>query len=217
MAGMSFDMVMAYLYRLMPERNPELQQMETWAREHNFPILDPVSAQFCYQVTRLCGARRVFEMGSGYGYSTAWFARAVQENGGGEVHHTVLDERLSARAKHSLDALGYGALMHYHIKDAVEALQESDGPFDLIFNDIDKQQYAGSLPVIAAKLRPGGVLLVDNLLWYGRIFNALDHEPATQAVREFTLQVRNDPAWNASIVPIGDGLLMAIRNAEPAA
>lgn len=212
MAGMSFLTIMGYLERMQPERSPELQRMEAWAREHNFPILDPVSAQFCYQVTRLCGARRVFEMGSGYGYSTAWFARAVQENGGGEVHHTVLDAQLSARARHSLDALGYGELMRYHVQDALDALAETEGQFDLIFNDIDKQQYPGSLALTAEKLRPGGVLLVDNLLWYGRIFSALDHDPATQSIRSFTLQVMRDPAWNASIVPVGDGLLLALRN-----
>ena len=103
-------------------------------------------------------------------------------------------------------------MMHYHVGDAVEVLGRMQGPFDLIFSDIDKQQYPSSLAVIAEKLRPGGVLLADNLLWYGRIFNAVDHDPSTQAVRQFSLAVLRDPAWNASIVPIGDGILLAINN-----
>ncbi len=205
--------IMSYLGRIQPARHPELARMEAWAGEHDFPILDPLSAQFCYQVARLCGARRVFEMGSGYGYSTAWFARAVQENGGGEVHHSVFDASLSRRAKHSLHEMGYGDLVHYHVGDAVEALSATEGAFDLIFNDIDKQQYPGSLAVIAQKLRRGGVLLVDNLLWYGRIFNALDHEESTQGVRALTLMIMSSPDWNASIIPLGDGILMAIKEA----
>lgn len=212
MSDMSFKTIMGYLDRLLPERDEELQHMEQWAQQHNFPILEPASAHFCYQITRLCGAKRVFEMGSGYGYSTAWLARAVQENGGGEVHHTVLDEKLSSRARHSLDKLGYNGLIHYHIGDAVELLRGMEGTFDLIFSDIDKQQYPSSLEVIAEKLRPGGVLLVDNLLWYGRIFNATDHDPSTQAVRQFSLMLLRNPAWSASIVPTGDGILLAIKN-----
>src|SRR3954449_11516434 len=98
-----------YVDSLVPERPAELQAMEAWAREHDFPIIGPASGYFCYQIARMIGARRVFELGSGYGYSTAWFAKAVQENlvlrnpdegrggvkGGGEVHHVVWDEQLS--------------------------------------------------------------------------------------------------------------------------
>ena len=72
--------------------------MEEHARRTSFPIVGPAAGHLCYLIARMIGARRVFEMGSGFGYSTAWFARAVRENGGGEVHHVVWDEGLSARA-----------------------------------------------------------------------------------------------------------------------
>src|SRR5256885_6926512 len=88
----------AYLDGLVPERHPELRAMEQYAAEHDFPIVGPACAHVCYQVARMIGARRVFELGSGYGYSTAFFARAVKENGGGDVHHVVWDEALPARA-----------------------------------------------------------------------------------------------------------------------
>jgi predicted O-methyltransferase YrrM len=211
MARIEYPNVMRYLARILPERDEALREMEAWALEHNFPILDPLSAHFCYQLARISGARRVFELGSGYGYSTAWFARAVRENGGGEVHHSVWDTQLSARARQSLEAMGYADLVRYHVGEAVAALRAAKGPFDLIFNDIDKQQYPESLAVIHQKLRPGGLLLVDNLLWYGRIFNALDHEPATQAIRAFTLMLTRDPGWSTSIIPVGDGILVAIK------
>src|SRR4030042_3246085 len=87
-----------YLTGLVPERPAEMQAMEAYAEETNFPIIGPVCGYLCYQVARMVKARSVFEMGSGYGYSTAWFARAVQENGGGKVYHVVWEEELSKRA-----------------------------------------------------------------------------------------------------------------------
>jgi len=97
--------VAAYLDKLVPERPAELRDMERIAESTNFPIIGPASGHLCYLVARMIRARRVFELGSGYGYSTAWFARAVRENGGGEVHHVVWDEDLSNRARKHLDRL----------------------------------------------------------------------------------------------------------------
>jgi predicted O-methyltransferase YrrM len=203
--------IQAYLDQLVPDRPAELQAMEARAKETGFPIIGPATGQLCYLLARLAGARRVYELGSGYGYSTAWFARAVVENGGGEVHHVVWDEDLSARARRHLGALGYGDVVRYTVGEAVAGLREASGPFDLIFNDIDKEGYPAALPVIEAKLRPGGLLIVDNLLWSGRIFDEGDSSAATQGVRELTRRVMGDPAWTASIVPIRDGVLVARR------
>ena len=200
-----------YLDALVPPRPPEMRAMEEIARTTSFPIIGPAAGYFCYQVARLTGARRVFELGSGYGYSTAWFARAVRENGGGEVHHVVWSQELSDRAREHLAALGFDDLVRYHVSEAVEALRATDGPFDLIFNDIDKRGYPESLPAIAEKLRPGGVLIVDNMLWHGRIFDEADRSPDTEGVRELTRRLTTDPGWIASVVPIRDGLIVASR------
>lgn len=201
----------SYLDSLVPPRPAEMQAMERTAQETDFPIVGPASGQLCYLLARLAGAKRVFELGSGYGYSTAWFARAVKENGGGVVHHVVWDEGLSRRARTHLSALGYEDIIHYTVGEAVETLRSTPGPFDVIFNDIEKQDYPASLPVIAEKLRPGGVLIVDNLLWHGRIFDPNNHTPATEAIREFTRMISSSPAWASSIVPIRDGLLVAYK------
>lgn len=200
-----------YLDRLVPPRPPEMQAMEAYARERRFPIVGPAAGQFCYLVARMVGARRIFEMGSGYGYSTAWFARAVAENGGGEVYHVVWDEDLSRRARAHLSALGFDGIVQYRVDEAVAALRETEGLFDLIFNDINKEAYPDALPVIAEKLRPGGVLIVDNMLWGGRIFDAGDRLPGTEGVRAFTRRISADPGWIVSVVPIRDGLLVALR------
>ncbi|BBO23033.1 O-methyltransferase [Candidatus Nitrosymbiomonas proteolyticus] len=209
MAELHHPDLRSYLDSLVPKRPRELQIMEEYAREHGFPIVGPASGQFCYLQARLIGAKRVFELGSGYGYSTAWFCRAVRENGGGEVHHVVWDKDLSNRARRHLDSLGYGDIVRFTVGEAVNALIHAEGPFDLIFNDIEKEAYPASLPVISEKLRSGGLLIVDNLLWSGRVFDPSDTEASTQAIREFTRLVVNDPGWVASLVPIRDGLLVA--------
>jgi caffeoyl-CoA O-methyltransferase len=201
----------AYLDSLVPERSPELAAMERDARETGFPIIGAAAGQLCYLIARLTGARRVFEMGSGFGYSTAWFARAVQENGGGVVHHVVWDTELSQRARRNLDVLGFSELVEYHVAEAVAALEQTAGGFDLIFNDIDKAAYPASLDVIQRKLRPGGVLIIDNMLWSGRIFDDDDSSAATEGVREFTRRITADPGWTVSLVPIRDGLIVAQR------
>jgi predicted O-methyltransferase YrrM len=203
--------VREYLDDLVPPRPPEMQAMEAHARETNFPIVGPASGYLCYQIARMIGAQQIFELGSGFGYSTAWFAQAVQENGGGTVHHVVWDEELSRQARGHLSALGVDDIVRYQVSEAVQALRETDGPFDLIFNDIDKRGYPDSLPLIAEKLRPGGVLIIDNMLWHGRIFDESDQSPDTQGVREFTRRITNDPGWIASLVPIRDGLIVAYR------
>ncbi|HEX9092203.1 MAG TPA: hypothetical protein VF831_11980, partial [Anaerolineales bacterium] len=90
-------------------------------------------------------------------------------------------------------------------------LQQMPGQFDLIFNDIDKECYPESLPMIREKLRPGGVLIVDNLLWHGQVVDQNDQEPSTQGVRELTRILTTDPNWVSTVIPIRDGMLIAFR------
>ncbi len=206
-----FPKINDYLSTLVPERPAEMQAMEAYAAQVNFPIIGPVCGYLCYQVARMVRAHSVFELGSGYGYSTAWFARAVQENGGGKVVHVVWDEKLSQEARGHLGKLGYGSLVEYHVAEAIETLRQTPGQFDLIFNDIDKECYPESLPLIREKLRPGGVLIVDNLLWHGQVLDAIDHAASTEGVRELTRQLTTDPGWISSLIPIRDGMLVSYR------
>ncbi|MEZ4863894.1 MAG: O-methyltransferase [Caldilineaceae bacterium] len=214
----TYTQVQEYVTALVPARAAELQKMEAYAEENGFPIIGPAAGQLCYQLARMIGAQRVFELGSGYGYSTAWFARAVQENsaqenthgdGSGVVHHTVWDEKLSQMARQHLHVLGYDGLIQYHVAEAVATLRATPGPFDLIFNDIDKEGYPDSLPVIAEKLRPGGLLIIDNMLGGGRIFDETYSSPSITGIRAFTQLITTSPDWIVSLAPIRDGLIVA--------
>lgn len=203
--------VSEYLEALVPKRPAELARMERIARKTNFPIIGPAVGQLCYTLARALGARRVYELGSGFGYSTAWFARAVAENGGGVVHHVVWDEELSQRAREHLDALGLANQVRFTVGEAVGALRGETTEFDIIFNDIDKKGYPDALPVIESRLRVGGLLITDNLLWSGRIFDARDKSRDTAGVKKLTRLVMRSPRWAATIVPIRDGVLVATK------
>lgn len=206
-----YHVVQDYLTGLVPSRPEELLKMETHAEKHDFPIIGPVVGQLCYQIARMIGAKNIFELGSGFGYSTAWFAQALKENGGGLVHHTVWDDELSRMAQGHLARLGYSDLVQFHNAEAVQSLRATPGPFDLIFNDIDKHGYPESLPVIKEKLRRGGVLIIDNLLWHARIFDPNDKSANTGGVREFTRIITSDPDWIVSLLPIRDGVIVAYK------
>ncbi len=211
MADISYDKVQEYLTSLVPPREPELQKMEQYAEENDFPIIGAVCGYYCYQLARLLNAKSVFELGSGYGYSTAWFAKAVKENGGGVVHHTVWDEDLSKRATGHLSALGCEDIVQYHIAEAVETLRQTPGTFDIIFNDIDKVAYPTSLPLIKERLRSGGILIIDNMLWSGRIYDPNNKDAANEAIRRFTRDITIDPDWIVSLAPMRDGMIVAYK------
>jgi predicted O-methyltransferase YrrM len=203
--------VQEYLESLVPPREPELLKMEDYAEKHKFPIIGPVCGYYCYQLARMINARSVFELGSGYGYSTAWFAKAVQENGGGVVHHTIWDEDMSARAAGHLSALGRNDVVEFHVAEAVQSLRQAEGPFDIIFNDIDKEGYPDSLPVIKEKLRHGGILITDNMIWHGQTLDPNDHEESTEAIRRFTRDITTDLDWIVSLFAARDGMIVAYK------
>jgi predicted O-methyltransferase YrrM len=211
MPEISYAKVQDYLISLIPPREPELQTMEKYAEENNFPIIGPACGYYCYQLARMINAKSVFELGSGYGYSTAWFAKAVKENGGGIVHHTVWNEDLSKRAQGHLSAMGSADVVEFHIAEAVETLRQTDGPFDIIFNDIDKEGYPDSLPIIKEKLRHGGLLIIDNMIWHGQTLDPNDHEKSTEAIRRFTRDVTTDLDWIVSLIPARDGMIVAYK------
>lgn len=209
--SLTYEQIQQYHAHLSAHDDPVLLRMEDEARNERFPIIGPAAGKFCYLMARAIGATRVFELGSGYGYSTLWFARAVRENGGGVVHHTVWDEDLQLRARANVQEAGYSDLVRFHLGEAVQTLRETEGPFDILFNDIDKDGYPASLPVMKEKLRVGGLILIDNMLWHGRIFDETDQDPSTEGVREFTRQLQADPDFTFQLIPVRDGVICALR------
>lgn len=212
-----------YLDAHVPERDAELAAMEEYAKEHGFPIVGPAAGLFLYNIARIVGARRVLELGSGYGYSTAWFAKAVEANGGGTVVHTVWDEDLSRMAREHLGRMGFaeagssagnGTSIEYVVGEALNATKTMSGPFDIVFCDIDKEAYPQAESVAYGLLEAGGLFITDNVLWSGKVVGSDDQDAQTKAIKEFNQKMRDQTKWSSSIVPIRDGLMLGVKQGQ---
>lgn len=198
----------AYLRELAPPPDEVRAEMERLAEERRFPIIGPAVGQLCYVLARAIGARRVFECGSGFGYSTWWFSRAVGK--AGEVFHTDGSEDNSRKARDFLRRSGLDSPVRFHVGDAREILSRTDGPFDVIFNDIDKEGYPDVLPLVREKLRVGGFFICDNMLWSGRVLDP-GGEPSTRGIRELTRLLRDADDFATTLAPIRDGVTISLR------
>src|SRR5262245_15707661 len=174
-----------YLRELYDDRDPVRLEMEALARQRGFPIVGPLVGRHLLLLAQAIGARRVFELGSGYGYSALFFARAVGE--GGIVHGTELSAENVRLAEGFLTRAGVWDRVTYHQEEATAALRRVGGTWDVVYNDIDKAGYPETVDLAHAHLRPGGLFITDNVLWSGRVLAGEDDgKPDTAGVTEFT-------------------------------
>jgi predicted O-methyltransferase YrrM len=201
-----------YMQDLVAGDHPVASEMEKVAEESDFPIVDRIVGVTLEVMARSIGARRVLEMGSGYGYSAYWFARAVGE--GGEVHMTEGDPENQRQAMGYLGRAGLGDRVHSHVGNALQIIDELDGDFDVVFCDIDKGDYPEAWRKAAERIRVGGLYLCDNVLWSGRVAvdDPEDRRPEwTRAVKEHNSAIANDERYRSTIVPTRDGVMVALR------
>ncbi len=197
-----------YLHQLYDDGDPVRREMEELARQRNFPIVGPLAGRHLYQLTQMIGARRVFELGSGYGYSALYFARAVGPEG--VVHCTELSAENIRLAKKFLGQAGVWERITYHQEEATAALRRVGGTWDIIYNDIDKAGYPAIIELAYNHLRPGGLFITDNLFWHGRVFTGKNDED-TQGIIEFTRRLFAHPGFISTIYPARDGVAVALR------
>lgn len=198
--------------RLRRVDEPVLLEMEAYAAEKGFPIVGRNVGVTLEVLARAAGARRIMELGSGFGYSAYWHARAVGSDG--EVHLTDGDPENEVRAADYLKRAGLADRVRFHVGDAVSTLAQLDGDFDVIFSDIDKDGYPDAWRAAADRIRTGGLYVCDNVLWYGRVAveDPDDARPHyTEAVLEHNRLVAEDARYVSTIVPTRDGVLVAIR------
>lgn len=195
-----------YMRGLLTRHDTEvLVEMEALAERESFPIVNRHVGVTLELLSRLMGARRVFELGSGYGYSAFWFARAADE-----VHCTDGDAANEARAKEFLSRAGVWDRITFHVDDAVTALEATAGAFDIVYCDIDKHGYPDAWRAARDRLRPGGLYLCDNVLWSGRVTERTD-DAWTRAIQEHNELVMSDTAFLTTILPIRDGVIAALK------
>jgi predicted O-methyltransferase YrrM len=199
----------AYLTSLVPRRHPRLAEMEGIAAERQFPIIGPLVGSLLGVLARLSGARRVLELGSGFGYSAAWLTQAVGSDG--SVVLTDRSARHMAEAHEHLEAMGLAARASFNTCDALDALVSMDGPFDLIFNDVDKAEYPQVFAEALPRLRRGGLLVSDNVLWHGRVADRTVDDADTRGIREYNRLIFSTDEVRSTIVPLRDGVSISVR------
>ncbi|MEP6759016.1 MAG: O-methyltransferase [Actinomycetota bacterium] len=187
---------------------PVLLEMEAEGKERGFPIVGRNVGVTLEVLARSVGARRVMELGSGFGYSAYWFARAVGPDG--EVHCTDGDPDNAAKAETYLSRAGLWDRVHYHVGDAVEQMAGTDGAFDIVYDDIDKHGYPAAWLAARERVRVGGLYICDNVLWSGRVLDA-DPDRNTAAILEHNRLIADDEHFVSTIVPTRDGVFVAIR------
>ena len=203
-----------YLTKLASvDDEPVLLEMEALAREKGFPIIDRLCGQLLEVVARASGAKRIFEMGSGYGYSAYWFSRATGPDG--EIHLTDMDPENERLAKEFLGRAGLLDPVTYHVASAFDAFEATDGDFDIVYCDIDKMDYPEAWERGSKRVRVGGLYICDNMLWSGRVtddFTGDDDRPEwTSAIKRANEAITSDPDWRSTIVPLRDGVIIATR------
>ena len=204
-SGYIQDDVEQYLYELLPERDAVISEMEAYAAEHRVPIIGPAVARLLALLTQVSGARRIFEMGSAIGYSTIWLARAAGPKG--KVHYTDGDAKNAERAKEYFRRAGVAKRINVQVGDALELLKKTPGKFDLIFSDVDKQQYPDALRAALPKLRRGGLLITDNTLWSGKAARpAAPEDVHTRGIQEFNRLVYASKELYPVLIPLRDGV-----------
>lgn len=214
MGGITEQTVEDYLYSLLPERDAVLREMEEQARQRDIPIVGPLVGRLLCQLARLSGARTVFEMGSAIGYSTIWWARGLAA--GGRVVYTDGDRKNADEARRYFERAGVSDRVQIKVGDALEILSEQPPESqDIIFNDVDKEDYPRVFRLAVPRVRKGGLFVTDNTLWHGRVAQAAMRkakaDESTKAIAEFNRLLYNSPDLFTTLLPLRDGVAVAMK------
>lgn len=192
--------------------HPVLTEMEQHAQDNNFPIVDRLIGVFLETLAKTAGAQRIFEFGSGYGYSAYWFAKAAGPEG--EVLCSDGDPVNREKAKRYLEAADLWDRITFQVGMAQDVFAATEGLFDICYNDVDKGDYPEIWQMARDRIRPGGLYIADNVLWHGRVAveEFVDIVPGwTEAILEHNTLIFNDPEFDAFINPTRDGVIVARR------
>jgi predicted O-methyltransferase YrrM len=204
-----FEDVHGYLEKVTPGRTPVLREMEDFAKENEFPIIGPLVGRLLYQLTLATSSRRILELGSGYGYSAFWFSMAAGAKG-----QITLTDSSRPNKKMAMDFFkraGLRSQFDYRVGDSLKIIKKLSGPFDIILNDIDKRDYPKTIDLVAPRLKKGGLFITDNLIWGGDVYGK-NPDADTKGIIEFTDKLYKDNRFFTTILPIRDGVAIALKN-----
>jgi predicted O-methyltransferase YrrM len=204
-----------YLNSFIEEEDPLILEMEEFAREKNIPIVLKDASLFINQLIRIKEPKRVLEIGTAIGYTAINIARNLQ--GEGMVDTIEISEENSERAIRFIERSGVKENIELITGDALNVIPVLRKRYDIIFLDADKHVYREAFDLSIPLLSEGGVIIVDNLLWHG--YAASEEVPekyqkSTKNIREFNKYFMTLKGFTTSIVPIGDGLGIAIKSKD---
>ena len=199
-----------------PEPTEVQREMAAYADELGFPIVGPDAGAVLRTLARLTDADRVFEFGSGFGYSASWFLRG----GAGHVVLTEFDADELEAARDFLGRAGCADRATFEHGDAVAIVEDYDGPFDVVLVDHQKHRYAEAFERVRGKVRPGGVVVADNLtspVDLGALLAYVEGEAGrptdemTGGIADYLDAVGDDPAFETVVIPVEEGLAVSVR------
>ncbi len=197
-----------YMKDITPERDVILSEMEAYAKEINFPIVGPLVGRLLAVLAQSINAKTILELGSGFGYSACWFAKAT-----GDDATIICTETKEQNARRAREAFVRGKIDHkidFRVGNALDILSEVQGEFDIIFNDIDKKDYPKALTMSIPKLRKGGLFITDNVLWHGRVLAEKPDED-TAAILTLNRMLYSNPNIFSTILPLRDGVSVSVK------
>ena len=197
-----------YLEEVIPERPQVLKEMENYAKDNNFHIIGPLVGRYLYMTALSLKARKVLELGSGFGYSAYWFSLAIK--GKGKIIMTDSDKKNKKKAFEYFQKGGLQSHFDFKIGDALKIAKKLDGNFDIILNDIDKIYYPDTIDLSASLLKRGGLFITDNIIWSGKVYDK-NPDKTTKAIQLFTKKLYNDSRFFTTILPLRDGISVALR------
>ena len=217
------DEIARFVRAAGPDPDETLREMDEYAEREGFPHVGPEVGGFLRFVARVSGAERIFEFGSGYGYSAYWFADALPDDG--EIVLTEVDEDELELAREYMAEGGYDDIARYELGDALETIERYDGPFDAVLIDHQKHRYPEAFEAVREKVPVGGVVVADNAITAGSIeFEKLlavvegeetvetsDANEHTRGIVDYLERVRDDPAFETIVLPLGEGIAVSYR------
>ena len=209
MPGILEKHIEEYLDSLLPKRDALLADIEKYAGKRKIPIIGPACGRLLHLLVRVSGAKRMFEMGSAIGYSTIWLARGAGSDS--EIYYTDGDPENARRAMENFRRGGVEDRIQLLIGDAVQLIDSVTGAFDLIFIDVDKPQYPDALRKALPRLRSGGLLVTDNVLWYGRASRRAK-DARTRAIQQFNRMIYSSVELFPVIIPLRDGIAVCRKS-----
>ncbi len=201
-----------YIDSLANRGDRALTAVETEGLRDDWPIVGAAEGSLLHILAKSIGARRILELGTAIGYSGTWFARALPEDG--ELITVEANAETAEIAEANFVRTGVRERVTILVGPAGEIVEDLDGPFDLIFVDINKDGYPRVLEPCIRRLRVGGLLVTDNVLWHGSVANPNDRSKETAAIRTYNERLANDPRMIATILPERDGVSVALKLRE---